>query len=158
MDRLKAEPPSVCGRERRFSRQSINRIWACLALCFLVACSTAPKQVLVAKSSDANAPKKSERYQTKVQSVPSVVVSLIRQAQTLTAAQDYEKALQLLERAQRIAPSYSGTYLNLGYVYSAQGKAEAARQMFHRAESLSVNEKERREARKALSNERVLWP
>ena len=150
--------PSELLNEFSFSVLMLSRTVVLVAVCFLVACSAAPKQELVAKRSDARAPEKNERYETKEPSVPSVVMSLIEQAKTLTSEQRFDKAIQLLEQAQRIAPNYSRIYLNLGRIYSEQGEPEAARQMFHRAESLAVNEQERREARRALSNERMLWP
>lgn len=52
---------------------------------------------------------------------------LLARAETATARGDYEAALALLERAQRIDPASAEVYLHLARTYAAQGQTERAR-------------------------------
>lgn len=126
------------------------RISAVVSLIVLTACASKPDNVLVAKSEQDYTPDKEERYQTRAQEVPDVVKQQISQAEHLLANGDYDQALRTLERAQRIAPKYSTTYLRLGDVYLARNQRERAEQMYRRAESLATNRQQRNAAKMAL--------
>ena len=52
---------------------------------------------------------------------------LLARAETATAQGDYEQALALLERAQRIDPDSAEVYLHLARTYAAQGQADRSR-------------------------------
>jgi tetratricopeptide (TPR) repeat protein len=52
--------------------------------------------------------------------------SLVDKADQASARGDYEQALALLERAQRIDPDNGGIYLNLARTYTAKGDAALA--------------------------------
>lgn len=52
---------------------------------------------------------------------------LLARAETATRAGDYDQALGLLERAQRIDPDSAEVYLHLARTYAAQGRQDRAR-------------------------------
>lgn len=126
------------------------KVFLAVSLIVLTACASKPDHVLVAKSEQDYTPDKEERYQTRAQEVPDVVKQQISQAEHLLAAGDYDQALRTLERAQRIAPKYSTTYLRLGDVYLAKSQRARAEQMYRRAESLATNRQQRNAAKMAL--------
>lgn len=119
-------------------------------LILLAACASKPSHVLVAKSEQGYTPSKTERYQTRAQDVPEVVTQQIRLAQQAINEGDIDLALRTLERAQRIAPTYSTTYLYLGDAYMAKQQRAMAEQMYRRAESLATNSQQRTAAQEAL--------
>ena len=53
---------------------------------------------------------------------------------------DYEKALERLERAQRMDPNYANTYNMLGMLYQQLGKPDIAERNFRKALSLNAND------------------
>ncbi|MEQ9465331.1 MAG: tetratricopeptide repeat protein [Haliea sp.] len=59
--------------------------------------------------------------------VTSAAAGLLDRANAAAAQGDYEQALALLERAQRIDPNSGEIYLQLARVYAAQGQVEKAR-------------------------------
>lgn len=52
---------------------------------------------------------------------------LLARAETATRAGDYDQALGLLERAQRIDPDSAEVYLHLARTYASQGRQDRAR-------------------------------
>ena len=60
-------------------------------------------------------------------SVSSAWLPLVRKAEQATARGDYEQALALLERAQRIDPESGEIYLQLARTHQARGDAAQAR-------------------------------
>lgn len=126
------------------------KIMTLASLIVLTGCASKPDHVLVAKSEQDYTPDKGERYQTRAQEVPDVVKQQISQAEQLLAAGNYDQAIRTLERAQRIAPKYSTTYLRLGDVYLAKSQRARAEQMYRRAESLATNRQQRNAAQMAL--------
>src|SRR5690606_5050918 len=54
--------------------------------------------------------------------VTPAAAGLLDKAQAASAQGDYEQALALLERAQRIDPNSAQVYLQLARVYAAQGQ------------------------------------
>ena len=128
-----------------------GRVLGCsLLLTLMTACASKPSHVLVAKSEQDTTPSKTERYQTRAQEVPEVVKQQIRAARQAIADGDIDLALRTLERAQRIAPKYSTTYLYLGDTYMAKKQRAMAEQMYRRAESLATNSQQRNAAQEAL--------
>lgn len=119
-------------------------------LVLVAACASKPNHVLVAKSEQDSMPSKAERYQTRSQEVPDVVKQQIQLAQQALQDGDYDQAIRTLERAQRMAPKYSTTYLFLGDVYMAKHQRAMAEQMYRRAESLATNSQQRNAAQDAL--------
>lgn len=57
----------------------------------------------------------------------AATAGLLDKAASASARGDYEQALALLERAQRIDPNSAEVYLQLARVYAAQGHADKAR-------------------------------
>ncbi|GAB3320549.1 tetratricopeptide repeat protein [Haliea atlantica] len=57
---------------------------------------------------------------------------LLARAEAATGQGDYDQALSLLERAQRIDPDNARIYLELARTYAAQGRPERARNMAER--------------------------
>lgn len=57
---------------------------------------------------------------------------LLARAETATGQGDYDRALSLLERAQRIDPDNARIYLELARTYAAKGRPERARNMAER--------------------------
>ena len=128
-----------------------KRVLCCsVLLTLLAACASKPNHVLVAKSEQDYTPNKSERYQTRAQEVPDVVKQQIRVAQQAISEGNIDLALRTLERAQRIAPKYSTTYLYLDDAYLAKKQRGMAEQMYRRAESLATNSQQRNAAQEAL--------
>ncbi len=59
--------------------------------------------------------------------VTSAAAGLLDRADAAASQGDYEQALALLERAQRIDPNSGEIYLQLARVYAAQGQMDKAR-------------------------------
>lgn len=57
---------------------------------------------------------------------------LLARAEVATGQGDYDQALSLLERAQRIDPDNARIYLELARTYAAQGRQQRARSMAER--------------------------
>lgn len=57
---------------------------------------------------------------------------LLARAEVAVGHGDYDQALSLLERAQRIDPDNARIYLELARTYAAQGRGERARNMAER--------------------------
>lgn len=74
--------------------------------------------------------------------VTSAAAGLLDRARTASAQGDYEQALALLERAQRIDPNSAEIYLQLARVYAAQGQADKARDMASRGTLYCRDERE----------------
>lgn len=125
-------------------------VCSCVLLTLLVACASKPSHVLVAKSEQGYTPSKTERYQTRAQEVPDVVKQQIQLARQAIDDGDIDLALRTLERAQRIAPKHSTTYLYLGDAYLAKEQRALAEQMYRRAASLATNSQQRNAAQEAL--------
>lgn len=121
-----------------------------LTVVLVTACASKPNHTLVSANETDYTPSKAERYQTRSQAVPEAVKEQIRIARTSLAEGDYGQAIRVLERAQRMAPKYSETYLSLGDVYMAKQQRALAEQMYRRAESLATNSQQRNAAQDAL--------
>ncbi|MDO8863861.1 tetratricopeptide repeat protein [Haliea sp. E1-2-M8] len=74
--------------------------------------------------------------------VTSAAASLLEKASAASAQGDYEQALALLERAQRIDPNSAEIYLQLARVYAAQGQVEKARDTASRGTLYCRDERE----------------
>lgn len=74
--------------------------------------------------------------------VTSAAAGLLDKAQAASAQGDYEQALALLERAQRIDPNSAQVYLQLARVYAAQGQTEKARDTASRGTLYCRDERE----------------
>lgn len=74
--------------------------------------------------------------------VSSAAAGLLDKARAASAQGDYEQALALLERAQRIDPNSAEVYLQLARVYAAQGHADKARDTASRGTLYCRDERE----------------
>jgi tetratricopeptide (TPR) repeat protein len=74
--------------------------------------------------------------------VSSATAGLLDKADTASSQGDYEQALALLERAQRIDPNSAEVYLQLARVYAAQGHADKARDTASRGTLYCRDERE----------------
>lgn len=74
--------------------------------------------------------------------VTSAAAGLLDKARAASAQGDYEQALALLERAQRIDPNSAEVYLQLARVYAAQGHPDKARDMASRGTLYCRDERE----------------
>lgn len=74
--------------------------------------------------------------------VTSAAAGLLDKARTASAQGDYEQALALLERAQRIDPHSGEIYLQLARVYAAQGHTDKARDTASRGTLYCRDERE----------------
>lgn len=74
--------------------------------------------------------------------VTSAAAGLLDKARAASAQGDYEQALALLERAQRIDPNSAEVYLQLARVYAAQGHADKARDTASRGTLYCRDERE----------------
>jgi tetratricopeptide (TPR) repeat protein len=74
--------------------------------------------------------------------VSSATAGLLDKANTASSQGDYEQALALLERAQRIDPNSAEVYLQLARVYAAQGHADKARDTASRGTLYCRDERE----------------
>lgn len=101
---------------------------AILVIVFLAGCSTAPDRGPVPIEKDpgytpvtppATAPQPKPTPATP--NTSSAYQGLLSSADTASASGDYEQALALLERAQRIDPDSGEIYLNLAKTYRAKG-------------------------------------
>lgn len=95
----------------------------CLILC-VTACSTQPVQERPPASSPQQPPAAVTRPEPTPQADQPAVTAhrqLLEQADRATANGDYDTALVLLERAQRIDPQDGLIYLNLARTYRASG-------------------------------------
>lgn len=72
----------------------------------------------------------------------SATAGLLNKANTASSQGDYEQALALLERAQRIDPNSAEVYLQLARVYAAQGHADKARDTASRGTLYCRDERE----------------
>ena len=121
-----------------------------LLFMLITACASKPDHILVATNESDYTPSKAERYQTRAQEVPDAVKKQIEIGLGAYEKGDYDQAIRVLERAQRMAPKYSDTYLYLGDVYIAKQQRELAEQMYRRAESLATDRNQRSAAQQAL--------
>jgi len=74
--------------------------------------------------------------------VTSAAAGLLDRARAASEQGDYEQALALLERAQRIDPNSGEVYLQLARVYAAQGQVEKARDTASRGTLYCRDERE----------------
>lgn len=74
--------------------------------------------------------------------VTSAAAGLLDKARAASARGDYEQALALLERAQRIDPNSGEVYLQLARVYAAQGQVDKARDTASRGTLYCRDERE----------------
>ena len=74
--------------------------------------------------------------------VTSAAAGLLDKARAASEQGDYEQALALLERAQRIDPNSAEVYLQLARVYAAQGHADKARDTASRGTLYCRDERE----------------
>ncbi|MFO7551139.1 MAG: tetratricopeptide repeat protein [Haliea sp.] len=74
--------------------------------------------------------------------VTSAAAGLLGKARTASAQGDYEQALALLERAQRIDPNSAEIYLQLARVYAAQGQVDKSRDTASRGTLYCRDERE----------------
>lgn len=74
--------------------------------------------------------------------VTSAAAGLLDKARAASVQGDYEQALALLERAQRIDPNSAEVYLQLARVYAAQGHADKARDTASRGTLYCRDERE----------------
>jgi len=74
--------------------------------------------------------------------VTSAAAGLLDKARVASEQGDYEQALALLERAQRIDPNSAEVYLQLARVYAAQGHADKARDTASRGTLYCRDERE----------------
>ncbi len=74
--------------------------------------------------------------------VTSAAAGLLDKAQAASEQGDYEQALALLERAQRIDPNSGEIYLQLARVYAAQGQMDKARDTASRGTLYCRDERE----------------
>lgn len=132
----------------RVGAQLVMIAITCMAL---VSCSTQQRLGVVATSDAASGPAGSDgaRYETKQVAVPAAVKSLLVSAEQAISQGRLEEAKNLLARAQRIAPSYSRSYLLWGVLHRLEGDESKATQMFNRAYSLAANDSEKRAVLKA---------
>jgi len=65
--------------------------------------------------------------------VPKKAIREAYQAQEAATAKDYPKAIEKLEKAIRIDPSYRDAHLNLGVQYARAGRSADARAQFQKA-------------------------
>ena len=72
----------------------------------------------------------------------SAAAGLLGKARTASAQGDYEQALALLERAQRIDPNSAEIYLQLARVYAAQGQLDKSRDTASRGTLYCRDERE----------------
>jgi len=72
----------------------------------------------------------------------SATAGLLDKANAASSQGDYEQALALLERAQRIDPNSAEVYLQLARVYAAQGHADKARDTASRGTLYCRDERE----------------
>lgn len=125
-----------------------------MLIVLLTACATQERNTLVAlgteQAEEDERDSKSALYQTKTHAVPKGVRLLIQQAEQAIDDSAFELAQRKLERAQRLSPAYSRTYLIWGRLYVLSGQASKAKHMFKRALSLATTRAQRNEVMDAL--------
>jgi tetratricopeptide (TPR) repeat protein len=114
-----------------------NKIWRLVILALLAGCASAPQApstgVSVERAPDYEdvAPAKPGGAVVETpappHSGPSPYAGLLARAETAVEQGQYEQALALLERAQRIDPDSGEIYLQLARTYDAKGDLSLAR-------------------------------
>ncbi len=84
--------------------------------------------------------------------LPPAAKNFISQARAAKAAGNYQRALLLLDRAQRVAPKSAEVYLEMARVQKVAGNLTQAEQLCLKAVSLSASDKQfRRVANRELA-------
>ena len=139
-----------CGLEYRMKRLHLLQLvgWSCLLL--LSACSSiAPPEeavpdieIIEADRSETEAVRITMPSRQLEGASNSAVDQLLAEASAAIAAQHYERANALIERAVRVAPHDARAYFGLSQVNYHQKRLALSQSFLQKARSLAVNDKQ----------------
>ena len=114
-----------------------------VTICLLVSCAGLPDREVPVEDVGVSSsqPEMLQIPTRKSQSGSSAVDKLLNDANDAMAAQLYNKAAALMERAIRVAPQDGRTYFALAQVHYYQNNLALSRSFLQKANALAVNDK-----------------